>query len=423
MNGVHANHGRRPGLASSALGCLIGLFLMATATSANQTWPQAQFDGLLAGLGETAERDGISRATLDRALAGLAPDLEILEFVKQQPEHTLSAGAYINALAAPDRIDAGRRKLAEHADTLRQIEAAYGVDRHTLVAIWGIESNFGVAPGGRSALRSLATLAAYHTRRQAFWRSELVAVLQLIERGDAQPEQLTGSWAGAMGHTQFMPTSILAHAVDFDSDGRRDIWGSVPDALASTANYLRAFGWTTGEPWGLEVKLPADFDYALSAPAGARPLSGWRRLQVAPAAEGVLPEAGGDFELLLPSGAEGPAFLAGRNFNAILKYNTAVTYALAVAHLGDRIAGGPGIVTTWPIADQPLDRAAREDLQRRLVARGLPTGGIDGIIGTQSRDAIRAFQKRAGLPQDGHPSLELLQRMQREDGDELHWSL
>lgn len=420
MNGVHANHGRRPGLASSALGCLIGLFLMATATSANETWPRAQFDSLLAGLSDSADRDGVSRATLDRALAGLAPDLEILEFVKQQPEHTLSGGAYVNALVASDRVDAGRQKLVEHADTLRDIEAAYGVDRHILVAIWGIESNFGAAPGERSVLRSLATLAAYHTRRQPFWRREFVAALQLIERGDARPEQLTGSWAGAMGHTQFMPTSVLDYAVDFDGDGRRDIWGSVPDALASTANYLRAFGWAAGEPWGLEVKLPATFDYALSAPANARPLSAWRRLQVSAAVGSKLPDAGGDFEVLLPSGAEGPAFLAGRNFNAILKYNIAVTYALAVAHLGDRLAGGPEIVTPWPIADQPLDRAAREDLQRRLVARGLPTGGIDGIIGTQSRDAIRAFQKRAGLPQDGHPSLELLQRMQREDGDVLH---
>jgi membrane-bound lytic murein transglycosylase B len=374
------------------------------------------FATFLAALGADAQAAGVSPATFEAATAGLTPDAQVLELSQAQPEHAKSVSEYVSALVSETRLENGLKNLAAHEVVARQIEAAYGVDRHVLIAIWGIESNFGNAQGSRSVIRSLTTLAALEPRRPQFWKTELLAALRILQARDTTPENMAGSWAGAMGHTQFMPTTFHAHAVDFDRDGRRDIWGTVPDALASTANYLKQSGWVAGMPWGIEVRLPAGFDYAHSAPGQGKPLAQWQALGVTPINSRPLTVNLGQLSLILPSGASGPGFLTTVNFRAILRYNNAVSYALSVAHLGDRLAGGAAFTTPWPVGDRGLSRADREDIQRRLTALGLDTGGVDGILGSGTRAAIRTYQVGKGLAADGHPSAELLERLRADSG-------
>ncbi len=231
--------------------------------------------GFLVQLWFDAEKRGVSRALFEQALGGLEPDASILDLLVSQPEHLSTPWDYINRLASDKRIETGRAKLAEHADVFARVEKAYGIDKHVVLAVWGVESSFGVGPGTRSVVRSLATLAVGDPRRPEFWRAELLAALVILQRGDISLLRMTGSWAGAMGHTQFMPTTYMAHAVDFDGDGRRDIWDSIPDALGSTANYLKVSGWQAGEPWGHEVVLPAGFDYSLTRPGVVKTLAAW----------------------------------------------------------------------------------------------------------------------------------------------------
>lgn len=368
-------------------------------------------DAFLAGLWPEARTRGISRAVFDHAFASVVPDREILDRLVNQPEHARAVSDYVGGLVSPERIEAGRRKLVEFGTLVLRIEAAYGVDRHVLLAVWGVESSFGSSMGTRPVVRSLATLAIGDPRRSRYWRGELLTVLSILQRGDITAERATGSWAGAMGHTQFMPASYAAHAVDFDGDGRRDIWTSVADALASTASFLKSAGWKAGEPWGYEAILPAGFDFAHSAPDAARPIFDWMALGVKPPGGRKFLPTSGVMRLVLPAGAGGPAFLVGRNFRALLRYNNSISYALAVGHLSDRIAGGPALATSWPVAERALDRNERQELQQLLLARGLEPGGVDGMIGGQTKAAIRAFQIRHGLPADGHPDAELLARL------------
>ncbi len=375
------------------------------------------FASFLAGLTAEAQAAGVSAATFEAATAGLTPDPQVLELSQAQPEHAKSVSEYVSALVSETRLENGLKNLAAHDPVARQIEAAYGVDRHVLIAVWGIESNYGNAQGSRGVIRSLATLAALEPRRPPFWKAELLAALRILQARDTTPENMAGSWAGAMGHTQFMPTTFHAHAVDFDRDGRRDIWGTIPDALASTANYLKASGWVAGIPWGIEVRLPPAFDYGHSAPGQGKPLAQWQALGVAPISAKPLPANLGQMTLVLPAGADGPTFLTTVNFRAILRYNNAVSYALSVAHLGDKLAGGSVFVTPWPANDRGLSRTDREELQRRLAALGLGTGGVDGILGSGTRAAIRTYQASKALPADGHPSASLLERMRTEQGD------
>ena len=391
----------------------VGLLALAAGLLVHPLCAQAQDAGALRAfldkLWPVAQTRGISRPVFDRATADLVPDPEVLQLAGSQPEQVKPPGVYLTDLVTPERIAAGRRKLAEHADLLAAIEAAYGVDRHILLAVWGIESYYGTLKGTRAIVRSLATLAIADARRANFWRSELLAALRILQDGVAAPSGLIGSWAGATGHTQFMPSTYVAHAVDFDKDGRRDIWETVADALASTANVLRASGWAAGVPWGFEVTLPAGFDYAWSAPGRARTWEQWQAADV----RGTGGRAASDqpLALRLPAGARGPAFLVSGNFRVLLRYNNATPYALAVGHLADRIAGGAPLAAPWPSPDQALGRSEREELQRLLMARGLDTGGLDGIIGDQTRAAIRATQRALALAEDGHPSAELLQRL------------
>lgn len=378
--------------------------------------PAKQLAPFIAFLRVDAATQGITPATFDAAFAGLTADTEVLELAASQPEFIKTAGEYLTLLVSDARLDAGREKLTEAGATLAAVEAAYGVDRFVVLAIWGVESNFGAGMGVRSVLRSLATLAAFDTRRPEFWRNELLAVLQMLQAGEARPADLVGSWAGAMGHTQFMPTTYLKHAVDFNRDGRRDIWNTVPDALGSTANYLRAWGWSAAAPWGFEVRLPEGFDYGLSNPGTLSTWGQWQALGLTLAAPVRVPpgDALANLELLLPAGAKGPAFLVGDNFRAILKYNNSVSYALAVGHLADRLAGGSPLVRSWPVGDRSLAKAERDEIQRRLTALAFDTGGVDGVIGNGTKAAIRMFQKTRGLPPDGHADLALLERLRQE---------
>lgn len=363
-----------------------------------------------------AEGKGVRADVFDRATKGFATDDEIAALNASQPEHVKSAGEYVALLVSETRLATGRSKLVEHGELLARIEQRYGVDRHVVLAIWGVESSFGASMGERNVIRSLSTLSMTDQRRTAFWRSELLAALSIAQRGDIAAEAMTGSWAGAMGHTQFMPTTYLAHAVDFDGDGRRDIWTTPADALASAANYLKVSGWATGQPALVEVVLPPGFDFAHAAPSFSKTGKEWLALGVKPVGSPgrvLSVEALPGLGLILPAGHAGPAFLTGANFRAILRYNRAVPYALAVSHLADRLAGGQPFATSWPASDKALSRLEREEVQSRLSALGHDVGIVDGIIGSATRSAIRAFQKTEGVPEDGHPDGGLLSRLRR----------
>jgi len=350
---------------------------------------------------------GISAATFDQAFAGVQPDPAVIEADRSQPEFTRPVWQYLEGAISPQRVRSGRRLLSEHATTLDQIEARYGVDRETLVAVWGLESSFGQIMGDKSVIRSLATLA-HEGRRPAFAKSQLIAALEILQHGDVAPQRMRGSWAGAMGQTQFIPTTYNTHAVDFDGDGKRDIWNSSADALASAAHYLQASGWKQGKAWGFEVELPEGFDYALADTEIRKPLAEWRSLG--------LRNLPGDQEeasasLLLPAGHRGPAFLIMDNFRAILRYNNSSAYALAIGLLEENFQGKGEVAGSWPRGEQPLSRSERLELQERLVAQGFDPGTPDGIIGANTRKAIRGFQQRLGWPADGHPTQELLGRL------------
>lgn len=358
---------------------------------------------------------GVKRTTFERALPStLAPDPDVLALSANQPEFDRTVGDYVSTVVSPERVAAGRAMLERNGTLLESIERSYGVDRHILLAIWGIETNFGQIKGDRSVFRSLATLASVDQRRAAYWRSEIVSALLIVDQDRVAPDRLVGSWAGAMGHTQFMPSTYLKHAVDFDGDGVRDVWGSVADALSSSARYLQASGWLPGRAWGKEVVLPPDFDFALATPAAARSLAAWRVLGVRPQVGALPADEGANWQVVVPAGAGGPAFLVSQNFDALLNYNHAYSYALAVGVLADRIAGLSGVLAAWPATDLPMSRDQRIELQEILASLGYDTGGIDGILGTKSREAIRGYQSSKGLPTDGHPSIGLLNRIRSE---------
>lgn len=367
------------------------------------------FAAWLAGFRSKALAAGIEAPLLERVFAGLTPDPAVIDADRSQPEFSRPVWEYLEGALSPTRARKGTALLTEHRATFDRIEQAYGVDRRTLVAVWGMESNFGQFMGSKSVIRSLATLA-HEGRRPAFAEEQLLAALQILQNGDIQPAGMLGSWAGAMGQTQFIPTTYNTHAVDFDGDGRRDIWNSSADALASAAHYLQASGWQAGQPWGFEVSLPPGFDYALADPALRKPLREWQGLGVK---TGNLEPALLDqpAALLLPAGHRGPAFLTLPNFRAILKYNNSSSYALAVGLLSERFSGGGQIAASWPRDELPLSRAERIELQEALAARGYQPGAADSIIGANTRNAIRAFQQDLQLPADGYPTVSLLKKL------------
>ncbi len=354
---------------------------------------------------------GIPAGVFDRAFSGVRPNPTVIERDRFQPEFVRPIWEYLDSAVSAARIADGRRALAARGPLLARIEERFAVDRAVVVAIWGLESAYGAVRGDIPVVEALATLA-HDGRRQSFGEEQLIAALRILAAGDVAPGEMRGSWAGAMGHTQFIPTSYLSYAVDVTGDGRRDIWGEDPsDALASAANYLARFGWQPGAPAVRRVTLPAGFDYALADGASRRPVAAWRAAGIAPAAGGPLPE--GEAALLLPAGAAGPAWLAYPNFFVIKRYNNATSYALAVALLAGEIDGRPGVSQGlgWPRGDRPLSRDEQIELQERLTAAGYDTGGIDGILGPNTRAAVRAYQAAEGLSPDGYVNAALLERL------------
>lgn len=375
--------------------------------------PAQSFNAWLADFKDYALKKGVSSEVFEQAFKGVTPDKDVIKADYSQPEFTRPVWEYLNTAVSATRISNGEKKIAEHKATLDELERFYQVDQQVMVSIWGMESGYGAFTGNKNVIRSLATLA-YEGRRISFAREQLIAALKILENGDVKSNDMLGSWAGAMGQTQFIPTTYLAMAVDFDKDGHRNIWTSVPDALASTANYLKSSGWQHKETWGHEVKLPSNFNYYQTDISTKKSVAQWSaqgvRLvngQPIPVAENNLQAA-----IILPAGAHGPAFIVYRNFFAIMKYNNSTAYALAVSLLMDNLKGKSGkVVASWPVADKPLSRSERKQLQRLLNQQGYSAGYADGIIGGNTRQAIRSYQQQLGVPADGYPSHQLLNEL------------
>lgn len=372
----------------------------------------AEFSRWLDGFRPRAQAAGISAATLELALRDIRFRADVITSDGNQSEFVRPIWDYLDSAASDTRIRNGQAALARHAAVLDQIEARYGVDKHVVVAVWGLESAYGEHRGTTPILDALATLA-FDGRRGAFFEQQLIAALQIVQAGDVAPRAMTGSWAGAMGHTQFMPTSYLEYAVDFTGDGKRDIWSDNPtDALASTAAYLARFGWNRGQPWGVEVRLPRGFDYTLASRSVTKTPAEWARLGVGNMDGFVVPDHG-PASILVPAGANGAAFMIFDNFGVIERYNRATSYVIGVGHLADRLRGGPAIHADWPRGDAPLNSSEREQVQQLLANRGFLNDKIDGIIGPNTINAIRSFQSAVGVTPDGYPSQQLLALLRR----------
>ncbi|MFZ5482857.1 MAG: lytic murein transglycosylase [Pseudomonadota bacterium] len=368
-----------------------------------QTW--------LAEFRREAASRGLSEATLNRALDGLQPIPKLLEYDRRQPEFLETFRDYLAKRVNDGRLAHGLAQFETHGALLREVEQRFGVPAQVLVAFWGLETNYGSYLGNTPLFAGLATLAQ-DTRRPAFFRQQLLDALRLVERDRVAPTDLVGSWAGALGQMQFIPSTWLAHAVDGDGDGRIDLIGSLADALHSAANYLRQAGWRPGEPWGLEVRLPEGLDLTDTGLEWQKPLSTWSLLGLARPDGAPLPAGFQPASLILPQGIEGPAFLVMSNFRVIMQWNRSVHYALSVGHLADRLAGAPALEWRTEDAPAPLSRTQMEYLQKGLSMLGYDAGPADGIPGTRTRGAIRAYQARIGLPADGYPSLPLIEHLQ-----------
>ena len=376
----------------------------------------ADFRACLSRLRPEALARGIDGRTFDDQTAALAPDMAVIGFLDAQPEFVTPIWDYLAALVDEERVADGREMMGRWRDVLQQVEARYGVDAHTVVAVWGVESNYGRNFGKRALLQSLSTLSC-NGRRQDYFKGEFIDTLRIIQDKDVTPDKLKGSWAGAFGHTQFMPSTFLRLAVDFDGDGRRDLVDSVPDALGSTANFLRRARWTPGLAWGFEVKLPAGFDSAGTGRRNRQAVSSWSargvtRIDGSPLVAGRL-QGDTPAALLLPAGPDGPVFLVTSNFDAVFSYNAAESYALAIAHLSDRLRGGNPFARPWPTDDPGLSRAERRELQELLIARGQDIGEPDGMIGSRTREALEAVLPGLGVATDGRAGRKALEALRR----------
>lgn len=372
-----------------------------------------QFTQCIAGLENSAVQSGVSRHTFETLTQNLTPDFSLVEKLNFQPEFRTPIWDYITALVDEERIDDGKSKMRQYKEALKRISQQYGVDPETVVAVWGVESNFGKNQGKYSLIQALGTLSCTG-RRQAFFRKEFFAAMRIIQSGDIPANRLNGSWAGAFGHTQFMPTTFERLAVDFDKDGRRDLIDNSVDALGSTANYLAKAGWVTGQPWGVEVKLPAGMSTAGEGRKQKKTIAYWIGKGVRTADGHALDTVVSDnlrAGLLLPAGRSGPAFLVFKNFDVIYSYNAAESYALAIAHLSDRLRGAGSFVTPWPTDDLGLSRSERRELQELLIKRGYDIGEVDGAIGSKTREAIKAEQTRLGMTADGRAGQKLLKAL------------
>ncbi|SIO30614.1 lytic murein transglycosylase [Vannielia litorea] len=368
------------------------------------------FSDWIRGFKQRAAARGIAPDLLDRAFEGVAFDEKVITRDRNQNEFTKTIWEYLDTAASDLRVSNGKAALERERSALEAIEARYGVPKEIVTAIWGLESAYGTFKGDNDIIGSLATLA-HDSRRGAFFEGQLMAAFEILQAGDVAPRDMKGSWAGAMGHTQFMPSSYLAHAVDFTGDGKRDIWGDDPkDALASAAAYLADAGWVKGMPWGMEVVLPEGFDYEIAGEHETRTAAEWNAMGVRDIEGREVPDHG-PASIRLPGGARGAAFMTFGNFMVIERYNTADAYVIAVGHLGDLIAGGKRIQSGWPREDRALTLPEREELQTRLEAAGFDPGGVDGKIGPKTLAAVRGFQKSIGVVPDGYASLAILQKL------------
>ncbi|WP_421702499.1 lytic murein transglycosylase [Aliiroseovarius sp.] len=372
------------------------------------------FETWVTGLRERALERQIRGGVFDQVMGTVQPLPEVLEKQAHQPEFRLSVRDYLDVTVSEERIRNGRQKMRQNRTLLNGIEAEFGVEAEMIMAFWGLETGFGVNRGAFPTIPALATLA-HGGRRCGFFEEELIAALRIVQMGDARADQLVGSWAGAMGHGQFMPTSFQDFAIDFDGDGRRDIWGEDPcDALASIGNYVSKHGWRLGQPWGIEVTLPEGFDHALTGLGRNKSVAEWTALGVRPARQMPIAEYGAA-SILLPAGARGAALMVFRNFHVILRYNRAETYAVAIGHLADRFAGGKSFAQGFPEGQRVLSREELREVQMRLTNMGLDTQGIDGLMGPNTAEAIRAFQKTQGAFADGFPGICVLDRLREID--------
>jgi membrane-bound lytic murein transglycosylase B len=383
------------------------------AMTAQTARADAEFESFIQSMWPRAKAAGIPRQVFDRAFAGITdPDPTVLKLANNQPEFTTTTSQYLAKAVTQARIDSGRGMKTEEADLLGQIEKRYKVDRNILLAIWGMESNFGRDKGQMRVMRSLATLL-YSGNRKDYAREQYIAALKILKSGIVSPENFTGSWAGAMGHTQFIPSSYLTYAVDWTGDGRKDIWNSSADALASTANYLAKTGWRNDRPWGWEVKLPPKFDRGLIGRANWRTVADWSKLGVKPARGAEFGAPNAKAFVMVPQGVNGPPFLVTQNFMAIMEYNQSHSYAVAVGHLADRIKGGQPFLASWPEINYDLSFDQRVELQKLLYSHGFDPGGTDGRFGARTYEAIIGFQRKSGIALDGTPTVALLERLRQ----------
>jgi membrane-bound lytic murein transglycosylase B len=352
---------------------------------------------------------GIQPRTVREVLGQAQWQPRVVELDRAQPEFTRTPWAYLDSAVSPQRIAQGQAKLAEHSATLEAAAARYGVPATVITAIWGMESNYGSNFGTFRTVDALSTLA-YEGRRRAWAQAELLSALRIVDQGDIAADRMLGSWAGAMGHTQFLPSVFLAYAVDADGDGHRDIWGSIPDVTASTAHFLARSGWQAGEPWGVEVQLPASFDHARADPSVRQTTAQWDAEGVRGIDGQALPTLA-SASIATPAGARGPAFLVGGNFRVILRYNNSVNYALGVALLARQIGGGVPVVAAWPRDLAPLSRPQLQELQEALNRKGFAAGTPDGVMGPATRAGLRGYQRSIGVVADGYPTVELLERL------------
>lgn len=392
-------------------------------TPTNQIFsPQNNFQQCVANLRSQAITSGVNGSTYDRYTQNLTPDYSVIEKLNYQPEFSTPIWDYLSGLVDEERVQLGRQKLVQHSDVLNRVAATYGVPAETVVAVWGVESNFGDISGSYPLLQALGTLSC-EGRRQGYFRGEFFTTMRILQRGDLTEQQMKGSWAGAFGHTQFMPSTYEELAVDFDGDGRRDLVSSTTDALASTANFLKKRGWQTGMPWGFEVRIPEGMSISDEGRRNKKSLSSWVsrgviRADGSPLIQGNLSDSS-SAGLMAPAGANGPVFLVFKNFDAIYSYNAAESYALAIAHLSDRLQGQGGFSKAWPTDDAGTSRAERREIQQFLLNKGYAIGAADGLIGDKTRQAIRQEQNRLGLSPTGRAGQQILRAFRNENAQKM----
>ena len=394
-----------------------GLMVSAILTFDTQAQTAAGFQKWIRDFWPAARAAGISASTYNAAFAGAKLDPSIVKRAGNQPEFVKPIWSYLDGAVSKTRITNGQKMKRKHAALLVRLEKAFGIDQHVLLAIWGMESAYGAVFKNKKivkpTIQSLANLAYADKRRSKYGRQQLIAALKILQNGDVAPSGMYGSWAGAMGHTQFIPTTYLLKAYDFDGDGRKNIWTSIPDALASSANLLASAGWESGKTWGYEVKIPRTFAFELADGKTTKTLADWQKLGVNRARGQAFPRPDDQARLIIPGGFQGPAFLILKNFRVIKRYNNADAYALAVGHLADRIRGGGTFAGNWPRSDRMLKRSERKEVQAILNRKGYDTGGVDGRLGSKSKAAIRHWQKRAGIVPDGFASGKLLEALRK----------